>query len=71
MAKGHKKILQDKPRIIGSFAQPILFLLVLGSGLASSFAFFGSSRGDDYLNFMFPGIVGMTVLFTSFLGQCP
>jgi len=63
-----KRYYRDKPRIIGSFAQPVLFLFVLGSGLASSFAFFGSSRGEDYLNFMFPGIVGMTVLFTSFFG---
>jgi len=63
-----KRYYRDKPRIIGSFAQPILFLVVLGSGLASSFAFFGSSRGGDYLDFMFPGIVGMTVLFTSFFG---
>ncbi len=63
-----KRYYRDKPRIIGTFAQPILFLFVLGSGLASSFSFFGSSRGGDYLNFMFPGIVGMTVLFTSFFG---
>ncbi len=63
-----KRYYRDKPRIIGSFAQPVLFLLVLGTGLASSFAFFGSARGDDYLNFMFPGIVGMTILFASFFG---
>ncbi|MGM0366508.1 MAG: ABC transporter permease [Actinomycetota bacterium] len=63
-----KRYYRDKPRIIGSFAQPVLFLFVLGTGLASSFAFFGSTRGEDYLNFMFPGIVGMTVLFTSFFG---
>ncbi len=63
-----KRYYRDKPRIIGSFAQPVLFLLVLGTGLASSFAFFGGGGGDAYLNFMFPGIVGMTILFTSFFG---
>jgi ABC-2 type transport system permease protein len=61
-----KRYFRDKPRVIGSFAQPILFLFVLGTGLASSFSVFGKGGGEDFLNFMFPGIVGMTVLFTSF-----
>jgi len=61
-----KRYYRDKPRIIGSFAQPILFLFVLGTGIASSFSAFGGGGGKDFLNFMFPGIVGMTVLFTSF-----
>jgi len=61
-----KRYFRDKPRVIGSFAQPILFLFVLGTGLASSFSVFGGGGGEDFLNFMFPGIVGMTVLFTSF-----
>jgi len=61
-----KRYFRDKPRIIGSFAQPILFLFVLGTGIASSFSVFGGGGGEDFLNFMFPGIVGMTVLFTSF-----
>jgi len=60
-----KRYFRDKPRIIGSFAQPVLFLFVLGTGIASSLGFKGGG-GGDYLNFMFPGIVGMTVLFTSF-----
>jgi len=61
-----KRYFRDKPRVIGSFAQPILFLFVLGTGLASSFSVFGGGGGENFLNFMFPGIVGMTVLFTSF-----
>jgi len=61
-----KRYFRDKPRIIGSFAQPILFLFVLGTGIASSFSTFGGGGGKEFLNFMFPGIVGMTVLFTSF-----
>jgi len=61
-----KRYYRDKPRIIGSFAQPILFLFVLGTGIASSFSVFGGGGGEEFLNFMFPGIIGMTVLFTSF-----
>ena len=44
----------------------VLFLFVLGSGLASSFQVFGGGGGQEFLRFMFPGIIGMTVLFTSF-----
>jgi ABC-2 type transport system permease protein len=64
-----KRYFRDKPRIIGSLAQPILFLFVLGTGIASSFSTFGGGGGKDFLNFMFPGIVGMTVLLSSVLCQ--
>ncbi|MBN1298238.1 MAG: ABC transporter permease [Actinobacteria bacterium] len=61
-----KKFFRDRPRIIGSIAQPAIFLLVLGSGLASSFQIFGGGGGKEFLSFMFPGIIAMTVLFTAF-----
>jgi ABC-2 type transport system permease protein len=61
-----KRYLRDRPRMIGSFAQPVLFLFVLGTGIASSFSVFGGGGGEKFLDFMFPGIIGMTVLFTSF-----
>jgi len=64
---------RDKSRIIGSIAQPTLFLFVLGTGLSSGFSkAFGGARqgasilgGKDYITFMYPGIIGMTILFTS------
>ena len=61
-----KKFFRDRPRIIGSIAQPALFLFVLGAGLASSFQIFGGGGGEEFLSFIFPGIIAMTVLFTSF-----
>jgi len=61
-----KRFFRDRPRIIGSMAQPAIFLFILGSGIASSFKIFGEGSGKDFLPFMFPGIIGMTVLFTSF-----
>jgi len=63
-----KKFFRDRPRIFGSIAQPAIFLFVLGSGLASSFKVFGGggTGGKEFLNFMYPGIISMTVLFTSF-----
>jgi ABC-2 type transport system permease protein len=58
---------RDRARLIGSLAQPILFLVVFGVGLSSAF---GGGAGvlpphTTYLQFMFPGVIGMTVLMTS------
>lgn len=57
-----KRYLRSKSRIIGSLAQPLFFLIVLGFGL-NSISIPGASGG--YLKFVIPGIVAMTVLFTS------
>jgi ABC-2 type transport system permease protein len=43
--------------------QPLLFLFVLGAGLESLSA--ASTAGVDLKTFVFPGVLGMTVLFTS------
>ena len=55
----------DKMRMIGSITLPLLFLFVFGSGLSSRMGFLGS--GVDFAQFMFPGIIGMTVLMSSFM----
>lgn len=55
---------RDTPRRIGAFFQPILYLFLLGTGLQSAFKAFGGSD-VKYVLFMFPGILGMTVLFTA------
>jgi ABC-2 type transport system permease protein len=55
---------RDRPRILAAMAQPTLYLLIFGSGISSAMR--GPSVGGaDYLEFLFPGVVGMTVLFTS------
>src|SRR3954453_1170211 len=43
--------------------QPLLFLFVLGSGLQSLSA--ASTDGVDLKTFIFPGVLGMAVLFTA------
>ena len=55
----------DKARMIGSIAFPLLFLFIFGSGLSSRMGFLGP--GIDFTQFMFPGIIGMTVLMSSFM----
>jgi ABC-2 type transport system permease protein len=57
-----KRFWRDKPRIVGAVAQPTLFLFILGTGLAPAFSRGG---GGDYIKFLYPGIISMTVLFTS------
>jgi len=57
------RFVRNRPRIATALAQPILFLLVLGSGLARMMPSAGA--GIDFRTFMFPGVLAMTVLFTS------
>src|ERR1700737_4900522 len=55
---------RSRARIVTSLAQPVLYLFVLGSGIGSP-APTGGARGFDFRTFMFPGVIALTVLFTS------
>jgi len=57
-----KKFLRSKSRIIGALGQPIFYLLALGYGLGSVFQAAGQG---SYIEFLVPGIIGMTIIFTS------
>jgi len=62
---------RDRWRLVASLAQPLLFLVVFGSGLSSSLgsgSLFGSRGGLSYIQFVFPGIIGMSILFTAIFG---
>jgi ABC-2 type transport system permease protein len=54
---------RNRTRILTTLVQPVLFLFVLGSGLASLLPKQGG--GLDFRTFMFPGVLAMVVLFTS------
>jgi len=56
---------RDKMRMIGSIILPLLFLFVFGSGLSAQMGLLGP--GVDFAQFIFPGIIGMTVLMSSFM----
>ena len=58
-----KRYLRSKSRIVGSLGMPLFFLLVMGFGLNSLVQVGGS--GGGYIGFIVPGIVAMSVLFTS------
>ncbi|MGB8309825.1 MAG: ABC transporter permease, partial [Methanoregula sp.] len=58
-----KRYVRSKSRIIGSISMPLFFLLFLGFGLNSVVTLPGI--GGNYIVFLIPGIVAMSVLFTS------
>ena len=53
----------DRLRMVTSLVQPLLFLFVLGTGL-SRLASAGTG-GLDLKTFLYPGILGMSVMFTA------
>jgi ABC-2 type transport system permease protein len=54
---------RDRLRIVTSLLQPLIFLFVLGGGLAQIAS--GGTEGVDLRTFMFPGVLAMAVLFTA------
>jgi ABC-2 type transport system permease protein len=65
---------RDRARLAASLAQPLLFLLIFGVGLSSSLgsvgrggsaALGGPAGSISYVQYMYPGVVGMAVLFTA------
>jgi ABC-2 type transport system permease protein len=57
-----RRYFRSRSRIIGSIGQPLLFLLALGYGLGAVFERAGQG---DYLQFLVPGIIIQTILFSS------
>jgi len=58
-----KRYLRSKSRIVGSLGMPLFFLIILGFGLNSVVTI--PSVSGNYVEFLVPGIVSMSVLFTS------
>jgi ABC-2 type transport system permease protein len=57
-----KRYLKSKSRVVGSGGQPLIWLAIFGVGFSAAVAVAGVK---DYLTFMAPGIMAMTILFTS------
>ncbi|MHB8719139.1 MAG: ABC transporter permease [Candidatus Dormibacteria bacterium] len=61
---------RDRTRVVMSLAQPVLYLAIFGVGLSSTIGR-GAVGGSgvpatfSYLQFMYPGVLGMAVLFTA------
>jgi len=59
------RFLRQRSRLVGAFGQPLLFWLLLGSGFGRSFRYPGAGGGEGYLEYFYPGIIAMVVLFTA------
>ena len=57
-----KRYSRSPVQIVTSLAQPLLYLLILGFGLGPVFQKAGSG---SYLQFIAPGVIGMSILFSS------
>lgn len=57
-----KRYIRSRAQIAASLGQPLLYLLALGFGLGPIFQ---KSGHGSYLQFIAPGVIAMTVLFTS------
>jgi ABC-2 type transport system permease protein len=57
-----KRYLRSRVQIVASLAQPLMYLLILGFGLGPVFQQAGKG---DYIQFVAPGVVGMSILFSS------
>src|ERR1022692_4788716 len=57
-----KRYLRSRVQLVASLGQPMLYLLVLGFGMGPVFQRAGNG---SYLQFVAPGVIGMTVLFSS------
>jgi ABC-2 type transport system permease protein len=57
-----KKYLRARSRIVGSVGQPLLFLLAFGFGFG---AVFQQAGQGNYIQYLGPGIIMMSVLFTA------
>jgi ABC-2 type transport system permease protein len=55
-----KRFWLDRARMIMGLVQPLLYLFVLGAGIGSS-----STLGGNYQSFIFPGVLGLSMLFTA------
>lgn len=58
------RYMRAKSRIVGSLAMPVFFLAFLGMGFRRM-PVPGMGGGTGYIGFLAPGIIGMTLLFSS------
>jgi ABC-2 type transport system permease protein len=58
-----RRYTRSRARMIGALGQPVLYLVSLGYGLGQIYQRAGEG---SYLQFLAPGIIGQSILFTSF-----
>ena len=59
------RFVQERSRLISSFAMPLLFLVIFGAGFSRVIG--NMTPGVDFIQFIYPGIIAMTVLMGSLM----
>ena len=59
------KFSRQKGRVLSSLVRPLIWLMVIGAGFNSIV----TTGGNDYFEFLVPGVLGMTILFGALLGS--
>jgi ABC-2 type transport system permease protein len=59
------RTIRERARIVGALAQPLMWLLIMGTGLTSLVQAGGGSSAIDLRTFLFPGMLAMTVVMPS------
>jgi ABC-2 type transport system permease protein len=60
-----KKFWRERSRLLGGIARPVLWLLILGSSLKAAISSNALTNGIDYQQYIFPGVIGLTLIFSS------
>lgn len=60
-----KKFWRERSRLLGGVARPILWLLILGGSLKAAINDQSMTGGVDYQQYIFPGVIGLTLVFSS------
>src|SRR5215510_8913982 len=60
-----KKFWRERSRLWGGVARPILWLLILGSSLKGAISSSSLSGTSDYQQYIFPGVIGLTLVFSA------
>ena len=60
-----QRFFRQPARVMAALGTPLLFWLVLGSGLGTSFRPSEGSADGHFLHYFFPGILMLTVMFTA------
>jgi ABC-2 type transport system permease protein len=56
-----KRFWMDRARLVAGLIQPLLYLFVLGAGIGAG----SRMGGGDYRRFIFPGTMGLSLLFSA------
>ncbi len=59
------RFFRNRGRVVGALGTPIVFWVLLGSGLGSSFRIASSPEGLSYLEYFYPGTLALILMFTS------